>query len=85
MQKIACGYSRPGVLVMTTDHFNQRGYRYPELQAGCTACQACAQVCPDSVFEVWKFDSPVELSDGPVPDSAVHREVELVRDPTHCI
>jgi 2-oxoglutarate ferredoxin oxidoreductase subunit delta len=75
----------PGVLVMTTDRFNQRGYRYPELQSGCTGCQACAQVCPDFVFEVWKFDTPVELPDGPVAGSALHREIEVLRDPNHCI
>jgi 2-oxoglutarate ferredoxin oxidoreductase subunit delta len=74
---------RPGVLAMTTDRVNQRGYRYPELRAGCTACLACAQVCPDFVFQVWKFDSPVELPDGLVAGSAVHRDIELRRDPTH--
>jgi 2-oxoglutarate ferredoxin oxidoreductase subunit delta len=74
---------RPGVLAMTRDRFNQRGYRYPELQAGCTACLACAQVCPDFVFQVWKFDDPVELPDGVVADAAVLRDIELRRDPAH--
>ena len=36
----------PGVLVMSTTA-NAIGYRYPELLAGCTACQACHAVCPD--------------------------------------
>jgi 2-oxoglutarate ferredoxin oxidoreductase subunit delta len=49
---------RPGVLSMTSDT-NAMGYRYPELVAGCTACQACHAVCPDYVFEVYKFDTPV--------------------------
>ena len=35
---------RPGVLSMTTDQFNQRGYRYPELSAGCTACRGCRTI-----------------------------------------
>ena len=57
---------KPGVLEMTTTTRNERGYRYPELRAGCTACQACAQICPDFVFQVWKFDQPVELAAGRV-------------------
>jgi 2-oxoglutarate ferredoxin oxidoreductase subunit delta len=71
---------RPGVLSMTTDRFNQRGYQYPELSAGCTACRACVDVCPDFVFQLWKFDSPRELPEGPVAASAVHREVEIQRE-----
>jgi 2-oxoglutarate ferredoxin oxidoreductase subunit delta len=74
---------RPGVLTMTRDRVNQRGYRYPELRSGCTACLACAQVCPDFVFEVWKFDNPVELPEGLVAGSAIHRDIEVRRDPTH--
>ena len=50
---------RPGVLSMTTNARNTRGYRYPELRPGCTACQACSQICPDFVFQVWKFETPV--------------------------
>jgi 2-oxoglutarate ferredoxin oxidoreductase subunit delta len=23
---------------------------------GCTGCRACAEVCPDFVFEVYRFD-----------------------------
>jgi len=74
---------RPGVLHMTTDRFNQRGYRYPELSAGCTGCDACAQVCPDFVFEVWKFEEPVDLPPGLVPDAAVHRTVAAFKDDNH--
>jgi len=47
---------KPRVLEMTTDEFNSRGYRYPRLLAGCTACHACALICPDFVFQVWKYD-----------------------------
>ena len=53
----------PGVLVMTTDRANSRGYRYPELLAGCTGCRACAQICPDFVFQVYKYDEPVYLQE----------------------
>jgi len=35
------------------------GYRYPELYPGCTGCAACSYVCPDFVFEVFRFDEPV--------------------------
>ena len=48
----------PGVLAMTEHRRNARGYRYPVLSLGCTACRACAQICPDFVFQVWKFDQP---------------------------
>jgi 2-oxoglutarate ferredoxin oxidoreductase subunit delta len=52
---------RPGVLSMTVNDRNERGYCYPMLHVGCTACRACAQICPDFVFQVWKFNEPVEL------------------------
>ncbi len=55
---------QPGVLEMTATARNERGYRYPELRAGCTACRACAQICPDFVFQVRKFDQPVEVAVG---------------------
>jgi 2-oxoglutarate ferredoxin oxidoreductase subunit delta len=51
---------KPGVLVMTDEKRNRKGYRYPELLPGCTACHACAVICPDFVFQVWKYDEPVE-------------------------
>ena len=51
---------RPGVLSMTTDTRNHMGFLYPELEPGCTACRACAQICPDFVFQVWKFETPVD-------------------------
>jgi 2-oxoglutarate ferredoxin oxidoreductase subunit delta len=49
----------PAVLVMTSDEVNARGYRFPQLLPGCTGCQACAQICPDFCFQVYKFDTPV--------------------------
>jgi 2-oxoglutarate ferredoxin oxidoreductase subunit delta len=51
---------RPGVLTMSTD-VNAIGYRFPELSPGCTGCRACHAVCPDFVFEVYKYDEPVVL------------------------
>ncbi len=53
------------VLVMTEHEVNLRGYRYPQLSAGCTGCTACAQVCPDFVFQVYKYETPIgDPSDG---------------------
>jgi 2-oxoglutarate ferredoxin oxidoreductase subunit delta len=57
----------PGVLEMS-DQVNSLGYLLPVLLPGCTACSACARVCPDLVFEVYKFDRPVLLDD----DGVVH-------------
>lgn len=51
----------PGVLEMTTHTVNARGYRYPLLHPGCTGCRACAQICPDFVFQVYRYDEPVDL------------------------
>jgi 2-oxoglutarate ferredoxin oxidoreductase subunit delta len=47
----------PGVLRMSKA-LNANGHRYPELLPGCTGCTACQKVCPDYVFEVYKFDEP---------------------------
>lgn len=49
----------PGVLSMTQKERNDGGYRYPRLSDGCTACRACAQICPDFVFQVWHYDEPI--------------------------
>jgi 2-oxoglutarate ferredoxin oxidoreductase subunit delta len=46
---------------MTREHLNARGYRYPLLLPGCTGCRACAQICPDFVFQVYKYDVPREV------------------------
>ncbi len=51
----------PRVLVMSTE-VNELGYRFPKLLPGCTGCRACLQICPDFVFEVWKYDQPIELA-----------------------
>jgi 2-oxoglutarate ferredoxin oxidoreductase subunit delta len=63
---------RPGVLTMTTDLVNAQGFRYPLLSPGCTACKACFEICPDSVFEVYRYDEPIELDvdDEPAPAGA---------------
>jgi 2-oxoglutarate ferredoxin oxidoreductase subunit delta len=50
----------PGVLAMSTE-VNAVGYRFPVLAPGCTGCRACHAVCPDYVFEVFKFDQPILL------------------------
>ena len=51
----------PGVLEMTTE-VNARGYRFPFLRAGCTGCKACSQICPDFCFQVYKYETPLELA-----------------------
>jgi 2-oxoglutarate ferredoxin oxidoreductase subunit delta len=59
-------------LVMTTNQVNTRGYRFPLLLAGCTGCTACSQICPDFVFQVYKYETPIELISEPegAPDSS---------------
>jgi 2-oxoglutarate ferredoxin oxidoreductase subunit delta len=54
----------PQVLVMTVHELNDRGYRYPQLLAGCTGCKACSQICPDFVFQVYKYDTPIDIEVG---------------------
>ena len=54
---------RPGVLAMSED-VNGQGVHFPILFAGCTACRACREVCPDFVFEVYRFDEPQMIPDG---------------------
>jgi len=61
---LCIGACPPGVLVMTTEAVNVRGYRFPLLLPGCTGCRACSQICPDFVFQVFKFDTPVALEVG---------------------
>lgn len=48
----------PRVLRMTTNEVNERGYRYPQLLAGCIACKACTAICPDFVFQVYRYTEP---------------------------
>jgi 2-oxoglutarate ferredoxin oxidoreductase subunit delta len=57
----------PGVLEMGTE-LNLRGYRYPFLRPGCTGCKACSQICPDFVFQVYKYEVPLDLPVGPRTD-----------------
>ena len=47
----------PHVLTMSAE-VNTTGYRFPVLAPGCTGCRACHAVCPDFVFEVFKYDQP---------------------------
>ena len=45
------------VLSMSTE-FNEKGYRFPLLAPGCIGCRACHDVCPDSVFDVYRYETP---------------------------
>jgi len=56
---------KPAVLVMSTA-VNATGFHYPELQPGCTGCNACHEVCPDFVFEVFKYETPIVVPDPPI-------------------
>ncbi len=49
----------PQVLTMSTEG-NSLGYLYPVLEPGCTGCTACLQVCPDFVFEIYRYDDPID-------------------------
>ena len=49
----------PKVLSMSCEEVNKTGYRFPQLVAGCTGCGACALVCPDFCFEVYRYEEPV--------------------------
>ncbi len=53
----------PKVLTMSTT-VNGMGYPFPQLHPGCTGCAACLLVCPDFVFEVFRYDTPVEHTIG---------------------
>ncbi len=48
----------PQVLTMSTEG-NHLGYLYPQLSVGCTGCTACQQVCPDFVFEVYRYHESI--------------------------
>jgi 2-oxoglutarate ferredoxin oxidoreductase subunit delta len=61
---LCIGACPPGVLVMTSHEVNARGYRFPLLLAGCTGCRACSQICPDFVFQVYKYETPIHLPAG---------------------
>jgi len=51
---------RPGVLRMA-EATNHHGFKFPELLPGCTACRACYEVCPDFVFDVFRYETPIEI------------------------
>jgi 2-oxoglutarate ferredoxin oxidoreductase subunit delta len=53
---------KPAVLTMSTTT-NATGFAFPELHPGCTGCNACHEVCPDFVFEVFKYDTPLMVDD----------------------
>lgn len=40
-----------------SDARNSKGYLIPELLDGCTGCTACQLICPDFVFDVYRFTS----------------------------
>ena len=50
----------PGVLAMTDHEVNARGYRYPQLLAGCTGCRACSRSAPTSCSRSTSTRRPIE-------------------------
>ena len=64
---------RPGVLVMS-EQLNETGYRFPILLEGCTACRACHAVCPDFVFDVYKYDTPIATGDDALNPPPIEEE-----------
>jgi 2-oxoglutarate ferredoxin oxidoreductase subunit delta len=47
-----------GILHMSRDRFNARGYRPVQLvdpEGKCTGCTLCALICPDVVFTVYRY------------------------------
>ncbi len=49
-----------GVLHMSSNHFNARGYRPVELidpDEKCTGCALCALICPDVVLTVYRYEA----------------------------
>ena len=56
----------PHVLSMAEER-NGRGYHFPVLHPGCTGCGACAAICPDFVFQVWRYEDPATGPAGDAP------------------
>ncbi len=49
-----------GILHMSRDQFNARGYRPVVLvdpEQNCTGCALCALICPDVVLTIYRYDS----------------------------
>ena len=44
---------------------NHMGYHYPELHPGCTGARRASFVCPDFVFEVFRFDDAGRTTEVP--------------------
>ena len=56
----------PRVLVMTTHERNERGYRFPQLLPGCTACQAASNAASVSCTAIprhCRFGAALKLSE----------------------
>jgi 2-oxoglutarate ferredoxin oxidoreductase subunit delta len=55
-----------GILRMSSDHFNARGYRPVELvdpSGRCTGCALCALICPDVVLRVFRYAQGKQSAD----------------------
>ena len=54
-------------------------HRYPLLLAGCTGCRACAQICPDFVFQVYKYETPLSIV-VPEPSESAETAETILRE-----
>jgi 2-oxoglutarate ferredoxin oxidoreductase subunit delta len=46
----------PVDVLRMSDRRNEKGYFVPELLEGCTGCSACQLICPDYVFDVYRYN-----------------------------
>jgi len=55
---LLCTTVCPKGIIRQADRFNQQGYKVAEVaeedMGKCTACTACAQICPDFAITVFK-------------------------------
>ena len=55
-----CVRACPVDVLTMSEVTNANGFRFPLLAPGCTGCTACQQVCPDYVFEVYKYEEAID-------------------------
>jgi 2-oxoglutarate ferredoxin oxidoreductase subunit delta len=51
-----CIQACPVDVLQMSDRRNEKGYFVPELLEGCTGCSACQLICPDYVFDIFRYN-----------------------------
>lgn len=51
-----CIQACPVDVLQMSDRRNEKGYFVPELLEGCTGCSACQLICPDYVFDIYRYN-----------------------------